>query len=145
VGAKPRPRIRIEKQSGICYIASGATAKVKRRNSMRIEKRKVGDVAVFDIKGKILAGEGVDELRESINQAVNDAETKILFNFKDVPYLDSTGLGEVVRSYTSVKNRGGVVKIVNLTNKVHDLLSVTKLITVFETFNEEDEAIKSFS
>ncbi|HDP94418.1 MAG TPA: anti-sigma factor antagonist [Candidatus Aminicenantes bacterium] len=112
---------------------------------MRIEKRKVGDVAVFDIKGKILAGEGVDELRESINQAVNDAETKILFNFKDVPYLDSTGLGEVVRSYTSVKNRGGVVKIVNLTNKVHDLLSVTKLITVFETFNEEDEAIKSFS
>ena len=112
---------------------------------MKIEKRKVGEVAVFDIRGKILAGEGIDELREAINSAVDANETKILFNFEHVPYLDSTGLGEVVRSYTSVKNRGGVVKIVNLTNKVRDLLSVTKLITVFETFNDEGEAVKSFN
>lgn len=111
---------------------------------MKIEKRKVGDVAIFDLKGKILAGEGIDVLRETVNAAVNENETKILFNFKDVPYLDSTGLGEVVRSYTSVKNKGGMVKILNLTNKVQDLLSVTKLITVFETFNDENEAVKSF-
>ena len=111
---------------------------------MKIEKRKVGDVAIFDLKGKILAGEGIDVLRETVNTAVNENETKILFNFKDVPYLDSTGLGEVVRSYTSVKNKGGMVKILNLTNKVQDLLSVTKLITVFETFNDENEAVKSF-
>ena len=111
---------------------------------MKIEKRKVGDVAIFDLKGKILAGEGIDVLRETVNTAVNANETKILFNFKDVPYLDSTGLGEVVRSYTSVKNKGGMVKILNLTNKVQDLLSVTKLITVFETFNDENEAVNSF-
>lgn len=111
---------------------------------MKIEKRKVGDVAIFDLKGKILAGEGIDVLRETVNMAVNQNETKILFNFKDVPYLDSTGLGEVVRSYTSVKNKGGMVKILNLTNKVQDLLSVTKLITVFETFNDENEAVNSF-
>ncbi len=68
----------------------------------------------------------------------------LLLNFEKVPYLDSTGLGEVVRSYTSIKNKGGVVKIVNLTNKVKDLLSVTKLITVFETFEDEEKAVASF-
>ncbi len=111
---------------------------------MKIEKRKNGDVTVLDIKGKILIGDGVAELREAINESVDNKENKLLLNFENVPYLDSTGLGEVVRSYTSVKNRGGVVKIVNLTNKVKDLLSVTKLITVFETFEDESKAVESF-
>lgn len=111
---------------------------------MKIEKRKNGDVTVFDIKGKILLGDGVAELREAINSAVDNDENKLLLNFQQVPYLDSTGLGEVVRSYTSVTNKGGVVKIVNLTNKVRDLLSVTKLITVFETFEDENKAVQSF-
>ena len=108
---------------------------------MQISKRKNGDVTVFDIKGKILIGEGIIELREAID---SEAGTKLLLNFEKVPYLDSTGLGEVVRSYSSVKNKGGVVKIVNLTNKVKDLLSVTKLITVFETFEDEEKAVASF-
>ena len=108
---------------------------------MQISKRKNGDVTVFDIKGKILIGEGITELREAID---NEKGKFLLLNFEKVPYLDSTGLGEVVRSYTSVKNKGGVVKIVNLTNKVRDLLSVTKLITVFETFEDEDKAVASF-
>ncbi len=111
---------------------------------MKIEKRKKGDVLILDLEGKILIGEGIEDLREVINSAIKEKEAKILLNFKQVPYLDSTGLGEVVRSYTSVKKEGGTVKIVNLTNKVHDLLSVTKLITVFETFESEDEALKSF-
>lgn len=111
---------------------------------MKIEKRKKGDVTVLDIKGKILIGDGVSELREEINKSIDNKENKLILNFEQVPYLDSTGLGEVVRSYTSVKNRGGVVKIVNLTNKVKDLLSVTKLITVFETFEDEDKAVESF-
>lgn len=111
---------------------------------MKIEKRKKGDVLILDLKGKILIGEGIEELREAINTAVKEKETKLLLNFADVPYLDSTGLGEVVRSYTSVKKEGGVVKIVNLTNKVRDLLSVTKLITVFDTFEEEEKAVASF-
>ncbi len=111
---------------------------------MKIAKRKKGDVLILDLEGKILIGEGIDELRECINSAIKEKEAKILLNFDQVPYLDSTGLGEVVRSYTSVKKEGGTVKIVNLTNKVHDLLSVTKLITVFETFEEEEKALGSF-
>ncbi len=111
---------------------------------MKIEKRKKDDVVILDLKGKILIGEGIDVLRDSINSAIDEQETKVLLNFAEVPYLDSTGLGEVVRSYTSIKKAGGVVKIVNLTNKVRDLLSVTKLITVFETFEDEDKAIESF-
>ena len=111
---------------------------------MKIEKRKKGDVTILDLKGKILIGEGIDELRESINNVIKADEKKLLLNFDQVPYLDSTGLGEVVRSYTSLKKEGGMVKIINLTQKVRDLLSVTKLITVFDTFEDEDEAVNSF-
>ena len=111
---------------------------------MRIEKRKKGDVLILDLKGKILIGDGIDVLRDSINNANQEKESKILLNFAEVPYLDSTGLGEVVRSYTTITKEGGKVKIVNLTNKVKDLLSVTKLLTVFDTFENEDEAIASF-
>ena len=98
----------------------------------------------FDLKGKILIGDGIDELREAINDSIKANEKKLILNFDQVPYLDSTGLGEVVRSYTTLKKEGGMVKIINLTQKVHDLLSVTKLITVFETFEDEDKAVNSF-
>ncbi|HLP47129.1 MAG TPA: STAS domain-containing protein [Candidatus Kapabacteria bacterium] len=111
---------------------------------MKIEKRKKNDVLILDLHGKILIGESIEELRETINNAIKDKETKLLLNFADVPYLDSTGLGEVVRSYTSIKKADGVVKIVNLTNHVRDLLSITKLITVFDTFEDEAKAIASF-
>lgn len=111
---------------------------------MKIEKRKKSGVTILDLKGKILIGDGIDELRESIDGVVKENEKKLLLNFEQVPYLDSTGLGEVVRSYTSLRKEGGTVKIINLTNKVRDLLSVTKLITVFETFEDEDKAIESF-
>jgi len=111
---------------------------------MKIEKRKIGNVTVFDLKGKILFGDGIDELRQSINTAIKDKEKQLVLNFAEVPYLDSTGLGEVVRSYTTLKKEGGTVKIANLTNKVKDLMMVTKLITVFETFESENEAVKSF-
>lgn len=111
---------------------------------MKIEKRKKGDVLIIDLKGKVLIGEGIDELRNAINSTIKEKETRVLLNFAEVPYLDSTGLGEVVRSYTSIRKEGGNVKIVNLTNKVKDLLSVTKLLTVFETFEDEDKAIASF-
>lgn len=111
---------------------------------MKIEKRKVGDVLILDLKGKILIGDGIDEVRDAINSIIQEKETKVLLNFAEVPYLDSTGLGEVVRSYTSIKKEGGLVKIVNLTNKVKDLLSVTKLLTVFDTFEDEEKAVASF-
>jgi len=111
---------------------------------MKLSRRKKDDVVIVDLKGKILIGEGIDILREEINDLIEEKELKILLNFSNVPYLDSTGLGEVVRAYTSVKKAGGSIKIINLTQKVEDLLSVTKLITVFETFEDEDKAIASF-
>lgn len=111
---------------------------------MKIEKRKKGNVTIFDLKGKILFGDGIDELRQSVNAALKENEKQLVLNFAEVPYLDSTGLGEVVRSYTTLKKEGGTVKIANLTNKVKDLMMVTKLITVFETFENENEAVKSF-
>lgn len=111
---------------------------------MKIEKRQKGNVTILDLKGKILFGDGIEELRTSINNAIKDNQKNLLLNFSDVPYLDSTGLGEVVRSYTTIKNQGGQVKIVKLSNKVKDLLTVTKLITVFESFENEDEAVQSF-
>ncbi len=111
---------------------------------MKIEKRKKNNVLILDLKGKILFVDGIEELRTAINNAIKENEKNLLLNFAEVPYLDSTGLGEVVRSYTTLKKEGGTVKIVNLTNKVKDLLTVTKLITVFEAFENEDDAIKSF-
>ncbi|MBE0664351.1 MAG: STAS domain-containing protein, partial [Candidatus Aminicenantes bacterium] len=95
-------------------------------------------------KGKILFGDGIDEIRQSVNASIKENEKHLILNFAEVPYLDSTGLGEVVRSYTTLKKEGGTVKITNLTNKVKDLMMVTKLITVFETFEDENEAVKSF-
>ena len=111
---------------------------------MKIEKRKNGNVTILDLKGKILSGEGIEELRQTIDATIKQNEKQLVLNFAEVPYLDSTGLGEVVRSYTTLKKAGGTIKIMNLTNKVQDLLSVTKLITVFETFENENDAVKSF-
>jgi anti-sigma B factor antagonist len=111
---------------------------------MKIEKRKNGNVTILDLKGKILSGEGIEELRQTIDSTIKQDEKQLVLNFAEVPYLDSTGLGEVVRSYTTLKKAGGTIKIANLTNKVQDLLSVTKLITVFETFQNENDAVKSF-
>ncbi len=111
---------------------------------MKIAKRRIKDVTVFDLKGKILIGDSSDVLREAIKETLAKEEKNIILNFDSVPYLDSTGLGEVVRSYTSVKKENGKIKIANLTDKVEDLLSVTKLITVFEVFDTVDEAVESF-
>jgi len=132
-------------EGGLQFISACAIKLSCKEKPMKIEKRTKGNVTIFDLRGKILIGEGIDDLRQAVNQALEAGEINLLLNFAEVPYLDSTGLGEVVRSYTTVKNRGGAVKIVNLTNKVRDLLSVTKLITVFETFEDEALALASYS
>ena len=111
---------------------------------MKIGKRKVGDVTILDLNGKILFGYGIAELREAIDDVVKENETQLLLNFDKVPYLDSAGLGEIVRSYTTIKKAGGMAKILNLTTRVRDLLFVTKLITVFDTYEDENEAVNSF-
>jgi anti-sigma B factor antagonist len=116
-----------------------------RKNPMKIDERTVGEVIILDMQGKLLIGEGDELLREKINNLVEGGKTKVLLNLGDVPYMDSAGLGEVVRCYTTVSRKNGKLKLVNLTKRLEDLLSITKLLTVFETFDNEDEAVKSFS
>jgi anti-sigma B factor antagonist len=101
---------------------------------MKIVERQVEDVVILDLHGKILIGEGDDALRDAVNKVVDGGKTKILLNLADVPYVDSAGLGEIVRCYTTVSRKGGRLKLINLTKKIQDLLSITKLLTVFETF-----------
>ena len=111
---------------------------------MKIDERTAGDVVVLDLHGKILIGEGDDALREAVNRLADSGKTKILLNLADVPYVDSAGLGEIVRCYTTVSKKGGKLKLLNLTAKIRDLLAITKLLTVFETYDSEPEAVKSY-
>ena len=112
---------------------------------MQITERLVGDVMILDLKGKITLGEGDELLKDKVNSIVSQNHRKVVLNLADVPYLDSAGLGEVVRAYTTVSRQGGNLKLLNLTKRITDLLSITKLLTVFETFEAEDEAVRSFS
>jgi anti-sigma B factor antagonist len=112
---------------------------------MQITERQVGDVMVLDVKGKVTLGEGDEMLKDKVNSVVNQGHRKIVLNLADVPYLDSAGLGEVVRAYTTVSRQGGSLKLLNLTKRITDLLSITKLLTVFETFDSENDAVRSFS
>ncbi|MGE5834842.1 MAG: STAS domain-containing protein [Acidobacteriota bacterium] len=112
---------------------------------MQIEERVVNDVTILDLKGKITLGEGDEALREKINQLISQNKKRILLNLAGVPYIDSAGLGEVVRTYTTVSRQGGQLKLVNLTKRIVDLLTITKLLTVFEAFDSEPEALKSYS
>ena len=112
---------------------------------MQIEERAVGDVVVLDLKGKITLGEGDELLKDKVNSLVNQGHKKIILNLADVPYIDSAGLGEVVRTYTTVSRQGGSLKLLNLTKRITDLLAITKLLTVFETFDVEADAVRSFS
>ncbi len=112
---------------------------------MQIEQRAVGDVIVLDLKGKVTLGEGDELLKDKVNSLVNQGHRKIVLNLAEVPYIDSAGLGEIVRTYTTVSRQGGSLKLLNLTKRITDLLSITKLLTVFETFETENEAVQSFS
>src|SRR6266481_4576079 len=112
---------------------------------MQIEERMVGDVVLLDLKGKITLGEGDELLKDKVNSLVNQGHKKIILNLADVPYIDSAGLGEIVRTYTTVSRQGGSLKLLNLTKRITDLLAITKLLTVFETFDAEADAVKSFS
>jgi anti-sigma B factor antagonist len=112
---------------------------------MQIDQRAVGDVMVLDLKGRVTMGEGDELLKDKVNSLVNQGQKKIVLNLAEVPYIDSAGLGEIVRTYTTVSRQGGSLKLLNLTKRITDLLSITKLLTVFETFDSENEAVRSFS
>jgi anti-sigma B factor antagonist len=111
---------------------------------MQIHQRSVGDVTIVDLNGKMTLGEGDELLRDKVNSLIQQGQKKIILNLSEVPYIDSAGLGEVVRTYTTVSRQGGSLKLLNLTKRIQDLLAITKLLTVFETFENEQDAIKSF-
>lgn len=113
---------------------------------MHISERKTGDVMVVDVSGKITLGDGGDTLLgDKIRSLVQQGARKLLINLADVTYVDSAGLGALVQSFATVKNQGGALKLVGVTKRIKDLLAITKLLTVFETFDTEAEAVASFS
>ena len=111
---------------------------------MQIDERIVGEVIILDLKGKITLNEGDEVLKDKINSLIMQDKKRILLNLAEVPYIDSAGLGEIVRTYTTVSRQGGQLKLVNLTKRITDLLMITKLLTVFETFEVEQDALKSY-
>ena len=111
---------------------------------MDIKERVVDGVSVLDLSGKIVLGEGDGQVRDRIKDLLADGQKKILLNLGEVNYIDSAGLGAMISSYTTVKRQGGQLKLVSLTKRIQDLLAITKLITVFETYDTESEALSSF-
>jgi anti-sigma B factor antagonist len=112
---------------------------------MTASTRLVGDVTIVDLGGRIVLGEGTAELRDLVRNLAREGKKKILLNLSGVNYIDSSGLGELVSAFTSVRKQGGELKLLNLTKRVHDLLQITKLYTVFEITDDEAASIKSFS
>jgi len=113
--------------------------------SVKLTNRKVGDVVVIDAQGRITLGEGASTFRDAIRDLIAAGEKKIVLNLADVSYIDSSGIGELVSGFTTVTNHGGQLKLLNLTKRIKDLLQITKLYTVFEVFDSEATAIRSFS
>ncbi len=113
---------------------------------MDISERQIGSVVVVDVKGKITLGDGGDAvLKDKMRSLVQQGHKHVLLNLGEVSYVDSAGLGEIVQAYATVSKNGGALKLVNLTKRIKDLLAITKLLTVFETFDSEADALKSFS
>ena len=112
--------------------------------TMKISSRQVDGVSVLDCSGRITLGEGSITLRDTVRELLAKGHKKILLNLAEVSYIDSSGIGELVSAFTTVRNQGGELKLLNLTKKVHDLLQITKLYTVFDVKDDEASAIKSF-
>jgi anti-sigma B factor antagonist len=110
---------------------------------MLLKPRRLDDVVVLDLSGRITIGEGTVILRDTIRKLLEAGDRKFILNLSNCDYIDSSGLGELVTSFTTVRNAGGELKLVNLTRRVQDLLQITKLLTVFESYNDETEAVKS--
>lgn len=110
-----------------------------------ISERQAGDVTILDLEGKVTIGEGSVALRNAIRRLLGEGKNKILLNLAGVGYIDSSGIGELVSSFTAVNKEGGSLKLLNLTQKIQDLLAITKLLTVFDVYNDEADALASFN
>jgi anti-sigma B factor antagonist len=112
--------------------------------SMKVATRQVDGVTILDLSGRITLGEGSVTLRDAVHDVVAKGSKHILLNLENISYIDSSGIGELVSAFTSVKNSGGELKLLNLTKKVHDLLQITKLYTVFDIWDNEASAVSAF-
>lgn len=113
-------------------------------SSLDIKVREKGDVTILELRGKITVGDGVIQLRNAVREQLEKEKLKIVINMEHVPYVDSAGLGELVSATASASRGGGKLKLAAITRKVLDLLIITKLLTVFDSYDTEDEAVKSF-
>jgi anti-sigma B factor antagonist len=111
---------------------------------MKASSRRVDGITILDLSGRITLGEGSVVLRDQIRDLLGKGEKRLLLNLGDVTYIDSSGIGELVSAFTTVRNQGGELKLLNLTKKVHDLLQITKLYTVFDVKDDEASAVKAF-
>ena len=111
---------------------------------LNIRERQAGDVTILDLEGKITIGEGSVSLRSAIRRLIEEGKKKILLNLAGVGYVDSSGIGELVSSDTTINREGGQLKLLKLTQKIKDLLTITKLLTVFDVYDDEAEALNSF-
>jgi anti-sigma B factor antagonist len=112
---------------------------------MKATLRQVDGIVVIDMSGRITLGEGCTQLRELVREQLGKGTKHLLLNLADITYIDSSGIGELVSGFTTVSNQGGKLKLLNLTKKVHDLLQITKLYTVFDVYDDEAKAITSFA
>ncbi len=111
---------------------------------LNISERQAGDITILDLSGKITIGEGSIALRETIRRLLDEGKKKILLNLADIGYVDSSGIGELVSSFTTVNRDGGSLKLLNLQQKVQSLMAITKLLTVFDVFEDEGDALGSY-
>ena len=111
---------------------------------LNIRERQAGDVTILDMDGRITIGEGSVALRSGVRRLLEEGKKKVLLNLAGVSYIDSSGIGELVSSYTTINKEGGQLKLLSLTQKLRDLLTITKLLTVFDVYDNESEALSSF-
>jgi anti-sigma B factor antagonist len=111
---------------------------------LEVKERQAGDVTILDMKGSVRIGEGSIELRDAIRNLAGEGKKKLLLNLAGVSYIDSSGIGELIANYTTVTRQGGQLKLLNLTDRIQNLLVITKLLTVFDVYEDEAEALKSF-
>ena len=111
---------------------------------LNIRERQAGDVTILDMEGKITIGEGSVAVRSAVRRLLEEGKKKILLNLAAVGYVDSSGIGELVSSFTTINREGGQLKLLNLTQKIQDLLAITKLLTVFDVYEDESAALNSF-
>jgi len=109
-----------------------------------VKERQAGDVTILDLSGEVRIGEGAISLRDSIRNLADQGKKRVLLNLAGVKYMDSSGVGELIANYTTIKRQGGQLKLLNLTDRIQNLLVITKLLTVFDSYDNEAEALKSF-